>query len=87
MTSALAQPPPGSTASGAGPSTGAAELAFDGATKAYGDAPPAVDGRSSTSFGRTELRPAMRAMNRAVAIDKQSPADVAEAFLRANGLA
>jgi osmoprotectant transport system substrate-binding protein len=29
---------------------------------------------------------AMRAMNRAVAIDKQSPADVAKAFLKANGL-
>ena len=30
--------------------------------------------------------PAMRAMNKAVAIDKQSPAAVAEAFLKANGL-
>jgi osmoprotectant transport system substrate-binding protein len=30
--------------------------------------------------------PAMRAMNRAVAIDKQSPAEVAKAFLKANGL-
>jgi osmoprotectant transport system substrate-binding protein len=29
---------------------------------------------------------AMRAMNKAVAIDKQSPADVAKAFLKANGL-
>jgi osmoprotectant transport system substrate-binding protein len=31
--------------------------------------------------------PAMRAMNKAVAIDKQSPAAVAGAFLKANGLA
>ena len=30
---------------------------------------------------------AMRAMNKAVAIDKQSPAAVANAFLKANGLA
>jgi glycine betaine/choline ABC-type transport system substrate-binding protein len=29
----------------------------------------------------------MRAMNKAVAIDKQSPAAVAGAFLKANGLA
>ena len=31
--------------------------------------------------------PAMRAMNKAVGIDKQSPAKVAAAFLKANGLA
>ena len=30
--------------------------------------------------------PAMRAMNKAVAIDKKTPADVADAFLKANGL-